>query len=138
MDIFKKVELLHLSAGEYVVVASGVMEAIGLRKAADLDIAVTPLLFDQLRKNSGWKEEVRWDKLFLIKNGIDIIPELAWSAYSTTTKEVIASAMIINGIPFMNLEELCKFKHALGREKDFADVALIEEYIRTHEKKNID
>ena len=56
---------------------------------------------------------------------------LTWEAYSTSTQEAIDSATVIGGIPFMNLEELKKFKTALGREKDFRDIQLIEAYLET-------
>lgn len=67
-----------------------------------------------------------------MREGIDIIPQLSWEAYPTSTVEAITSAMIIDGIYFMNLEELKKFKTALGRDKDFADIVLIDAYLNEH------
>lgn len=61
-----------------------------------------------------------------------MIPQLDWEEYSTTTEEAIQTATIIDGIPFMNLNELCKFKEALGRDKDFKDIELIREYQRNN------
>ena len=127
-DIFSRIKALDFPFGEYVVVSSGILEALGIRSARDLDIAVTPKLFEKLRMDGGWTEEERYGKLFLSKPGIDIIRQLSWDAYSTTNEEAIASALIIDGIPFMNIDELKRFKRALGREKDFADIKLIEEY----------
>lgn len=131
-DIFSRIKALNLPFGEYVVVSSGVLEALGIRPARDLDITVTPQLFEKLRADGGWTEEERYGKLFLSKPGVDIIRQLAWDAYSTTNEEAIASALIINGIPFMNLDELKRFKRALGREKDFEDIELIEAYEQSH------
>ncbi|MBU6371076.1 hypothetical protein KGQ74_03360 [Patescibacteria group bacterium] len=125
-DIFEKVTALGFPPGEYVVVASGVLEAIGIRKARDVDMTVTPELFERLRASGEWREVERWGKIFLEKDGFDIIPELSWPAYPTTTKQAIASAMMIRSIPFLNLDELIKFKRALGRKKDLADIELIE------------
>ena len=127
-DIFSRIKALDLPFGEYVVVSSGTLEALGIRSARDLDIAVTPELFEKLRADGGWVEEERYGKLFLSKPGIDIIHQLSWDAYPTTNEEAISSALIIGGIPFMNLYELKRFKRALGRKKDFADIKLIEEY----------
>ncbi len=36
---------------------------------------------------------------------------------------------MINGFPFLNIEETIKFKRALGREKDFNDIKLLEAYL---------
>ena len=130
MSIIEKVKSLNLPLGQYVVVASGSMEAVGIRKAGDADIAVTQGLLLQMRTTGEWEEIVKYDKVFLKREGFDIIPELNWDKYSTTVEEAISSAMIIGGVAFMNLDELCKFKRALGREKDFADIVLVEEYLK--------
>ncbi|MGC9968411.1 MAG: histidine phosphatase family protein [Minisyncoccia bacterium] len=127
-DIFARIKALNLPFGQYVVVGSGTLEALGIRPANDLDIAVTQELFEKLRKDGSWKEEERYGKAFLMKSGIDIILQLSWDAYPTTTAEAIASALVIDGVPFMSIKELKRFKRALGREKDMADIALIEEY----------
>ena len=111
-----------------MIVGSGALDALGIRSANDIDIAITPELFKTLQASGEWEQEEQYGKLFLKQNGIDIIPQLSWKEYPTTTKEAIASALIIDGIPFMNLEELKKFKLALGREKDKADIVLIEKY----------
>ena len=130
--IIEKVKALNFPSGEYVVVGSGTLEALGIRHASDLDIAVTPKLLMQLRATGEWEEEERYGKVFLKGEGLEIIPELSWSEYSTTTDEAITSALLIDGISFMNLTELKKFKKALGREKDFADIALIDQYLIDH------
>ncbi len=130
MSIIERIKKLDLPFGHYVVIGSGPLDALGIRPANDIDIAVTPELFAALRATGEWEEETRYGKTFLMRNtdGLDINPELSWSDYPTTTQEAIASALVIDGVPFMNLEELKRFKRALGREKDAADIARIEEY----------
>lgn len=110
MNIIEKVKALDLPFGQYVVVAGGVMEAVGIRKAGDVDIAVTSELLSELRKTGEWGENVQYNKVFLKKEGFDIITELNWDKYPTTTEEAVSSAMVIDGVAFMNLNELCKFK----------------------------
>lgn len=128
LSITEKIKQLHLPLGEYVVVGSGILEALHIRKSNDIDIAVIPLLHKQLRDSGEWTEEERHGKIFLKRENIDIIPQLDWKEYNTTTEEAIASSVVIDGVPFMNLNELCKFKAALGRDKDFKDIKLIQEY----------
>jgi inorganic pyrophosphatase len=130
MSIIEQVKKLNLPLDQYVIVGSGTLDALGIHPANDIDIAVTPELFKMLQVSGNWGEEKRYGKLFLKQDGIDIIPQLSWTEYPTTTEEAICSALIINGIPFMNLEELKKFKSALGREKDKVDIARIEKYQR--------
>ena len=129
MDIIEEVKKLALPLGHYVIIGSGIMAALGLREANDIDIAVTPELHAALRARGEYEEEERYGKIFLKRARVEINPRLNWDEYQTTTEEAIASASIIRGVPFMNLKELVRFKKALGREKDFKDIELIEKFM---------
>ncbi|OGZ62787.1 MAG: hypothetical protein A2639_00375 [Candidatus Staskawiczbacteria bacterium RIFCSPHIGHO2_01_FULL_34_27] len=134
MTIFEKVKKLDLPPGEYVVIGAGILEALGIRNTHDVDIIVAQKLFEKLRESKIYKEEIRWNKIFLIGNQIEIGIKLDWENYSTTIKEAINTATIIDGVPFLNLEETIKFKKAMGREKDFKDIELIEKYLKDSKK----
>jgi len=129
MNIINKVKALNLPFGEYVVAGAGILEALNIRETNDVDVAVTKDLHKKLRETGEWEEEEKYGKIFLKKEKVDVIPQLDWEEYKTTTEEAISSATVIEGIPFMNLEELIKFKTALAREKDFKDIELIKEYL---------
>jgi hypothetical protein len=129
-QIIEKVKSLNFPKDQYVVIAGGVLTALGIREAQDIDISVLPELHKKLRESGEWKEETRYsNKLFLLKDDTEINPELSWGEYKTTTREAIQSALTIEDVPFMNLQELKKFKLALGREKDINDIKLIDEYL---------
>jgi len=133
MNIIEKLKSLNLPADQYVVISSGILDVLGIRKANDIDLSITKELHDELRKTGEWKEDVRYGKIFLLKEDIEINPDVSWEDYKTTTKELIETALVVDGINFMNLEEVIKFKKALGREKDFKDIELIEEYLNNKE-----
>lgn len=128
MNIIPEIKKLGFPAGEYIVTGSGVLAALGLREAEDIDMAVTSKLLESLRATGEWKEEIRYGKLFLLRENIDITSQLNWEDYQTTTEEAIKTALIIDGVPFLNIEETIKFKTALGREKDFKDIELLKKY----------
>jgi len=130
MNIIKKIKNLDFPFGEYIVVGSGILAALGLRQAKDVDIAVTPRLLKKLKNSGNWKEKIRWEKLFLMGDNIEIISQLNWEKYPTTTQEAINSAAIIDGIPFLNVEETILFKRALGRKKDLKDIELLNQYLK--------
>lgn len=129
MDIFKKLKELDFPLGEYVLVGSAPLAARGIREASDLDIAVTNKLWQQLKASKRYEEAERYGRVFLEFDGVDIIPQLDWDAYPTTVEEAIKNADIINGFPFLNIPETIKFKKALGREKDFRDIKILEDYL---------
>jgi hypothetical protein len=132
VNIIQKIKKLNLPPDKYVVVSSGIMDVLGIRKAGDIDIAVTSDLHQKLRETGKWNEEQKYGKIYLKKDVFEIIPQLNWDKYNITTEEAIKSALIIEGIPFMNLDELIKFKTALGREKDFKDIELIKDYLKNN------
>lgn len=130
MLIIEKIKNLNLPFGEYVVIGSGILEALNIRTAVDVDIAVLPELYKQLKETGEWKECEKHGKYYLEKESFEIATGVSWGNYKPAVEEIIASAELIDGIPFMNLDELCKFKEALGREKDFEDIKLIKNYKR--------
>jgi hypothetical protein len=134
MDIIKKVKELNFPSGEYVVVGGGILEALGLRNTNDVDVFVTLKLLEKLRESGKYIEEIKWGKMFLTGEKIDIMGQLNWKDYPTKIEEAIRTATIIDGVPFLNIEETIKFKTALGREKDFKDIELIKEYLRKKHK----
>lgn len=129
-NFFEKIKELNLPFGKYVIIGSGTLDALGIRPASDIDIAVTKDLQEELRKDGTWQEKELYGKIFLEKDIYTIIPQLNWEKYKTTTEEAISSALIIKDIPFMNLEELLRFKKALNRDKDIKDIKLLEEMLR--------
>ena len=135
-NIIEKIKELNFPPDKYVIMGSGTLDVLGIRPASDIDIAVTKDLHEKLRKTGEWKEVEMYGKIFLEKGDIDIIPQLDWEAYKTTTEEAISSAILVEGIPFMNLDELCKFKTAMGGEKDFKDIELIKKYQENKEISN--
>ncbi len=137
MTIFERVKKLNFSTGEYVVIGAGILEALGIRNTNDVDIIVAPKLFEKLRESKKYKEEIRWGKIFLIGDEIEIGTKLDWENYSTTIEEAIDTATIIDEVPFLNIEETIKFKKAMDREKDFKDVELIEEYLKDSKNHSI-
>ncbi|HTK33185.1 MAG TPA: hypothetical protein VL335_01410 [Candidatus Paceibacterota bacterium] len=140
-SIFDKVRALNLPLGKYVVVG-GVMEALGIRKNNDVDVVVTKDLFNKLKAASLYKtcdctecEEIRLkdDKEILKGDGVDIISKYSFrDLYYCPTETLIEKANIIEGLPFVSLDELRKWKSACAREKDLADIKLIDGYLSTH------
>jgi FlaA1/EpsC-like NDP-sugar epimerase len=129
MNIFKRLEELNFPLGEYVIIGSGALAARGIREANDLDIVATDKLLQQLINSGDYKEVIKNDKLFLENNDVDITTKLPES-YPTSLEEAIKTADIINGYPFLNILETIKFKKSLGREKDYDDIRLINEYLK--------
>lgn len=132
MTIFERIKRLKLPQGQYAVFGSALLEVWGLRKAADLDIIVTPELFEDLKKK-GWKEKQGNGFLILQKYDADVTTiqnKPTDGDYCPDRLELIKNAAIIQDCPFVAIEEVIACKTAYGREKDIKDIKMIKKYLK--------
>ena len=134
MNIFEEVEKLHFPKDEFMVLGSGILDALGIREVGDVDLLIKPELFERL-KLEGWKYEVieieGRPRDMLSKGVVEAYKDFWWEGGAFNPEEGIARAEKINGIFFIPLKTLLEVKKAMGREKDIKDVALIEEYLNS-------
>ncbi|OGC62470.1 hypothetical protein A2890_00575 [candidate division WWE3 bacterium RIFCSPLOWO2_01_FULL_53_14] len=136
MDIFTRVKKFKLPAGQYAVFGSALLDVWGLRKAADLDIIVTPELYQKL-KEEGWKERQAHGFPMLVKEDANITTvqdKPTDGDYNPDRLQLIKEAIKIKGIPFVKVEEVIACKKAYNRPKDLQDIKLLEDYLFAHGK----
>lgn len=125
-EIIAKVKRLNLPNNEYVVFGSCPLAAAGLREAQDIDLFVSKAVLEKL-KESGWQELYKSanDKP-LVYDVFEAHDNWNFSSYSPPLEHLLSTATIIDGVPFVSLEEVRNWKISSGRPKDLADVELIE------------
>jgi hypothetical protein len=135
IDVFSETKKLNFPADQYVVFAGAALAARGIKETSDLDIIVTPELLEKCR-NEGWVMHPRIDPndFPALEKGVAEIYTTIGGGVTLTFKELQDRAEVIDGIPFCSLEDVIHIKKIFGREKDFKDIALIEEYKK---RKNI-
>lgn len=129
---FDKLRALNLPLGQYAVTASGPLGVRGLRAIGDVDIVVSNSLWEQLAAQYGISEEDNVKKI-VIGDSVEALGK--GSFYHQAPGEPllahrIASAELIDGLPFEALEHVLFYKRKMGRDKDLRDIALIEEWQR--------
>ncbi|KKW30063.1 MAG: hypothetical protein UY72_C0024G0010 [Candidatus Uhrbacteria bacterium GW2011_GWD2_52_7] len=136
--IIHQVKSLNLPLGQYIIVGSGAMSVHGIRPHKDVDLLVTPDLYDELKRR-GWTEEEKKPGFFVVHQGdAEASPAMITvNDYQPDIHAVIADADIISGVAFMKLDELVRFKTALGREKDLRDLKLITTYLSRDKKTGL-
>lgn len=118
---------LDLPAGQYAVFGSGPLVVRGLREGADIDLVVTPPLYARLREAPEWTVRPRDDGgETLARDDFDVMERLEFPGYVGDVPGMIADAERIDGVPFVRLPELRRFKAALNRPKDHVDLELID------------
>jgi hypothetical protein len=136
MNIFEEVKKLNLFDGEYIILGSGILGALGIREVGDIDILVSEGLFNELRNKDWQYGQVEIEGRMrekLSKGIIEIFKDFWYGGQTQDAEKMIQEAQIINSIPFLSLQELIKIKRVLARPKDMADIALIEDYLKNHD-----
>lgn len=107
------------------------MAAAGIRQSNDIDMLVSQQVFDNL-KRQGWVEKNKGPKDNPLAHDVfEVHTKWDFSSYKPTLVNLLASADIIDGVPFASLEEVLKWKEASGRPKDLKDIDLINAYLAT-------
>jgi hypothetical protein len=136
VDIFAEVNALGLPLGQYVVFGAGPLAAHGIRETNDVDLFVTPMLY-QLLKADGWEEKELNNPpggVCLFRGIYEADDTWRYGDYDPTPEAVISMADVMQGVPFAPLIEVSKWKRAFGRPKDAADVGLIERHLRQRDQ----
>lgn len=127
--IISKVKELNLPEGSFLVFGSGPLAEAGIREAQDIDLLVSPEIYAELKK-PGWQELRKDEKdIPLVHDVFEAHDSWNFSSYSPTLEHLLATATVIEGVPFAALEEVKKWKLASARPKDLADAELIDKYL---------
>ena len=127
MNITKKVYGLNLPENSFIIVGSGILSALGIRESKDIDMIVSLDVFKDL-KEQGWAISNWPDQEIVTKDDFEVGTK--WS--ELCVNELLINAVIIEGIPYLNLDDLKAWKLRKARPKDIEDITLIDTYLKTH------
>ena len=129
MDIIDEVKKLNLDPNDFIVTGSGILHVLGIRKTDDIDLAVSKRAVKNLDKNV-WKKK-DWPKGDpTYSNGIyDIGTDWGDDKNVYTFEELMNDKTAVQGVNFISLSFLKQWKQNKGREKDLADLKLIDAYL---------
>ena len=127
--LFDEVRSLDLPRGQFALFGSTPMGIRGLKACNDIDMVVSEELFAELKEGGQWKVKIfEGDgKEYIVKGNCEAFQE--WGPGDWNMQELIESAEIIEGLPFVTLENLLRWKKLNGREKDLRDVITIEQFL---------
>jgi len=125
MSIIERVKATKLPLDEVVVIGSGLLDALGLRKADDIDLVVSRVLFDRLTVSSAYTQKERAGEPYLIRDDIEIW--MSWGNDRKPNFDALKDAgVVIDGVTFVNKDFLISWKKQSGRDKDISDIRLLE------------
>lgn len=134
MQLMELLKDIDLPIGEWCVFGGACLAVHGIRPTEDVDIFVTPELYEKLRQN-GWQEYVtNSTNSYYLQKVYDGITVQAFITCGTpkwrpSVKQYIGNPEIIEGMPFMPLEKMYAWKTATRRPKDIEDLKIMKPYL---------
>ena len=132
-----KVKVLNLPLDQIIVIGSGILDQLEIRPAVDIDLAVSSDLMKKLsEESSDWiKKFDDNQRFYFIKD--DGSAEV-WDGWEFDGQVVSYDGLLdyvveYDGVRFVNLEFLSRWKKWRSLEKDTQDVKLIDEWRANNE-----
>lgn len=121
---------LDLPQCDYAVFGSGPMFAHGLLESPnDIDIIARGMAWERLKEVAvTFGREVSSEHLELFMGKIEAFS--TWEPGEWDVDELIDSAEFIDGVPFVPLHLVLRWKQRIGRPKDALHCRIIEDYFR--------
>lgn len=118
----QKLDALTLPIKDYVIIGSGPLVIRNLRRANDIDIVVRKNLWDELAKKFVPHNEkcIKIGDIEIYHNFFNLTPKI---------DAIIDNPEIIDGYPFVTLQDTILWKEFLNREKDQKDIIIIKNFL---------
>lgn len=128
-EIIAKLDELNLPESQIVLFGSGPLGVLGLREVEDIDLFSTQEVYNSL-KEAGWKEDLKLaEDPVLVKDCCEVGAGWKFGNYNPTFEEIYSRGISFGKYRAASLEDVKEWKAAMGREKDMADIKLIESYL---------
>ena len=132
----KRVKELGLPLDQIIIIGSGILDQLGIRQSIDIDVAARSEVLEKLAHDDGWIEKVdKHQRQYLVKCDGSVEVWDGWEIDGRVVEydELLDYAVEYDGVKFVNLDFLRRWKNWRGREKDIQDVRLIDEWRVKHE-----
>ena len=132
----ERVKELGLPLDQMIIIGSGILDQLGIRQSADIDVAANREALEEIARSGGWVEKLdKNQRQYLVKH--DGLVEI-WDGWEIDGRvveydELLDYAVEYDGVKFVSLDFLRRWKSWRGREKDIQDVRLIDEWRAKHE-----
>lgn len=127
-----KVKALNLPLDQIIVIGSGILDQLGIRPASDIDLAASSDLMKKLSEESGdWiKKFDDNQRFYFVKSdgSAEVWDGWVFDGQAVGYDDLLDYAVEYDGVRFVNLEFLSRWKKWRSREKDVQDVKLIDEW----------
>jgi len=119
---------LGLPLNKVLIVGSGTMALLGLKKNDDLDLWVAESVFRSLKNNKLLKPAMKHGRLFYETSDGLIEMSNKMPCTKGRVEDYLKRAIIVYGFHFKTVEDVIAWKKCMGRPKDKQHVKMLENY----------
>ena len=127
-----KVKALNLPLDQIIVIGSGILDQLEIRPASDIDLAASSDLMKKLSEESGdWIKKFGYNQRFyFVKDdgSAEVWDGWEFDGQVVSYDDLLDYVVEYDGVRFVNLEFLSRWKKWRSLEKDTQDVKLIDEW----------
>jgi len=136
MIIKEELEKFGLNPNNAVVIGSGILDALNIRKSNDIDVVVAEETYLQLCNNDSLKKSEKRGLKILTNDLFEIGTNWVALGKNWRLNDFLKESVIIDGVRYVTLEFLLAVKRSWvsendARQKDIDDINLIEDYQRS-------
>lgn len=137
-DFKNKLAELGLSSLNSVVIGSGILDALGIRKSNDIDVVVDEETYAHLKDSGRFQEEQHYGRSVLVDDSFEIGTSWGVLEKDQTLSDLTKQSAVIDDVCYITLDFLLSVKKSWlqddnVRQKDIDDVKLIEEHLAEQE-----
>jgi len=124
------VKSLDLAPCTFIVVGSGILAALELRDVGDVDVIVTPEIFQRFEDDPSWQRKYFDDGTYYLICGVFEVG-LSWDSHdgSPNLADLKSNEHVVDEIPFVAPARLLTWKEKMSRPKDQADIQTLRDYL---------
>lgn len=124
MTIRERIDHYSLPVDQVIVAGNGLLDHLGIRKSDDLDVVASGQLFEELSTQPGCEVGSADGDDFCRRPGLEVFRTWFGKSYA----DLLPSTEMIDDVRHLDVQTLKQWKKDLGREKELADIKLLEEY----------
>ena len=132
----ERVKELGLPLDQIIIIGSGILGQLDIRQSADIDVATGRAVLEEIARSDGWVRKLdKNQRQYLVKYDESIEIWDGWEIDGRVVEydKLLDYAVEYDGVKFVSLDFLRRWKNWRGREKDMQDVRLIDEWREKHE-----
>ena len=135
----KKLKKFNLTPENCVVIGSGILQALGIRKSKDIDVVVKQGTYDALKETNQFTVKKNHGREILDDGLFEIGTEWVVLGKSYRYDDLLKVSEVVDSVRYNNLDFLFRVKKSwvsgkTSRPKDVRDIELMEEYFKQRQE----